>query len=131
MGYSCHEPMGRYDSFPRSERAKEEEKKRFDDGRALAAEIIEPRVGEINVQPPTDESLATAAEVGLKLGREAHTRELGAGALNAAFLIMHTEYSKNFPYDQNFATVQRAASEAFNASEFEFVQVDFSAIDTV
>lgn len=129
MGYGCHEPIGRYD-FPRSEREKEEEKRRFADGKALAKEIIEPRVDKINVQPPTEESLAAAVEVGLKLGREAYTRELGAGALNAAFLVMHTEYSPNFPHDQNFATVQRAAGEAFNASEFEFLHVDFSAIDT-
>lgn len=129
MGYGCHEPMGRYD-FPRSERRKEEEKQRFAAGKALAEEIIAPRVDEINVQPPTDESLAAAAEVGLKLGREAFTRELGGGALNSAFLFMHTEYSTRYPYDQNFATVQRAAAEAFNASEFEFVEVDFSAIDS-
>lgn len=128
MGYGCHEPVGRYD-FPRSETEKEAERQRFSDGKALAEEIIAPHVNEINVQPPTEESLAVAAEVGLRLGREAYTRELGAGALNGAFLVMHTEYSTLFPRDENFATVQRAASEAFNASEFEFVQVDFSTID--
>lgn len=128
MGYGCHEPMGRYD-FPRSESEKEADKQRFADGKALAEELIAPRVDEINVQPPTDESLAVAAEVGLRLGREAYTRELGAGALNSAILFMHTEYSKRYPHDQNFDTVHAAAAEAFNASKFEFVAVDFSAID--
>lgn len=129
MGYGCHEPMGRYD-FPRSEGEKEAEKQRFAAGKALAEEVVAPRVSEIDVQPPTEESLAIAAEVGLKLGREAFTRELGGGALNSAFLFMHTEYSTRFPRDQNFATVQSAAAEAFNASKFEFVEVDFSAIDS-
>ena len=132
MGYGCHEPMGPYDHLlPRNtEREKEERKQVYDAGKALAEEIIESRVGEINVQPPTDESLAAAAEVGLKLGREAYTRELGGGALNSAFLFMHTEYSTRYPHDLNFATVQSAAAEAFNASKFEFVEVDFSAIDS-
>lgn len=120
--------MGRYD-FPRSEHEKEDEKRRFADGKALAEDIIKPRVAEIDVQPPTEESLAAAVEVGLKLGREAFTRELGAGALNSAFLYMHTEYSTRFPHDQNFNTVQSAAAEAFNASEFRFVHVNFSEID--
>jgi|GEM_PF-4547903 hypothetical protein len=108
-------------------REEQQRQLRFETGRLLADELVVPRLMEIDVQPPTAESLAIAAEVGIKLGRAAHgyERQMGAGALNNALRFMSAEYLKESFMDENFVALHRSAHEAFEASGFKYLKVEF------
>lgn len=40
-------------------------------------------------------------------------------------LVIHAEYSDRYPYDENFNILHAAATEAFQASGFQYIDIEF------
>ncbi len=107
------------------ERQKKQRQADFQAAIELVKEILGPRITEVNVQPPTEESLTTAGRVGVQLGRAAHAQQLGGNALTNVLLVTCADYVDAAILDQNFTELQVGAYEAFTASNFTYVEASF------
>lgn len=93
----------------------------------MCDELIAPRLDEMDVQPPTEQSLRVASEVGIILGTRLY--ETKVASQDRIHVRQHVRdlFGRKDIHDQNMWHVLNAALEAQIASGFEHVKTSLQA----
>lgn len=91
----------------------------------IISSMIQDSIENLDVRPPTSESLTASVQKGIEVGRELYKQGFGESAVTAGLAMAVTESFFAWPTNDNASSFRVAAEEAFRASEFRFLSADF------